>query len=48
MISVDRKLVPTIKEMIIIICKEADGYINAWPELLKVFLFDLAFIQYSV
>ncbi len=36
MMNCDSKLVPTIKSMIVSICKEGGGYLNAWPELIKV------------
>jgi hypothetical protein len=36
MMSVDAKIVPTIKEMIVSICKEGGGYINSWPDLMNV------------
>jgi hypothetical protein len=36
MTSVDPKIVPTIKEMIVAICKEGGGYANSWPDLMKV------------
>jgi len=36
MTSVDAKIVPTIKEMIVAICKEGGGYGNSWPDLMKV------------
>jgi exportin-2 (importin alpha re-exporter) len=36
MIHSDRKLVPIIKEVVVNICREGEGYINAWPELMKL------------
>lgn len=38
MMNVDSKIVPTIKEMIVSICKEGGGYANAWPELMTVII----------
>ena len=37
MLSVDDKILPTIKEMIITICAQGGGYNNAWPELMTLF-----------
>jgi hypothetical protein len=36
MLSVDSKIMPTIKEMIVTICKQGGGYANSWPELMNV------------
>jgi hypothetical protein len=36
MMSVDAKILPTIKEMIVAICKEGGGYSNSWPDLMNV------------
>jgi hypothetical protein len=36
MVSVEQRLIPIIKEYIVIICKQGGGYINAWPELMSV------------
>jgi hypothetical protein len=44
MVAVEPKLVPTIKEIIVIICKQGGGYINAWPELMTVSLFILKLV----
>ena len=38
MMSVDAKIVPTIKEMIVSICKEGGGYSNSWPDLMSVYI----------
>lgn len=37
MMSVDAKIVPTIKEMIVSICKEGGGYLTAWPEIMQFY-----------
>jgi hypothetical protein len=36
MMNVDSKLIPTIKEMIVKVCKNGGGYMNCWPELMTV------------
>jgi hypothetical protein len=36
MMSVDAKIIPTLKETIVSICKEGGGYSNSWPELMSV------------
>jgi exportin-2 (importin alpha re-exporter) len=37
MIHSDRGLIAILKEIIVNICKEGDGYVNAWPQLMKLF-----------
>ncbi len=39
MLSVDTKIVPTIKEMVVSICKEGGGYSNSWPDLMTVIIY---------
>lgn len=36
MVSVEDRMRPTIKEMIVTICQKGGGFSNAWPDLMRV------------
>lgn len=48
MTSSDPRVAPTLKESIVIICKQAGGYFNAWPELISLLAAHLAQKNYAV